>query len=157
MPNAAQRLCPGQCGTLVTRGRCPACAERLRVSQVPRKREHEMKRGSSWSRGYRTAWRRFRKVTFPAMLERVGLLPMCGVVLPDGPQTSDSRCKAEGMFVSYRLELDHEPPLRPEERDDDVKVCDPKRVQYLCYACHGVKTARQRVQGGYENSSMGAH
>lgn len=134
MPDAALRPCSGGCHALVKKGRCQDCS-----------RKTEQVRGSAWQRGYRTNWNRFRTVTFPAMLADIGLLPTCGAALPDGPQTKDSQCKAQGYFNADRLQLDHEPPLRPEERDEDAKVCDPKRVQYLCYDCHRRKTKRQNL------------
>lgn len=137
MPTAPLRTCAGGCGTLVRKGRCPACA------RVP-----EQRRGTSTERGYGAAWRAFRPI-FIAMLVSLGIAPICGAALPDGPQTSHSRCKAQGLetWVSADgsdLHLDHEPGLKPHERRDTLKVCDPRRIVLLCRSCHSVKTAGER-------------
>lgn len=90
-------------------------------------------------------WRAFR-LYFIGLLVAAGIAPICGAALPDGPQTSHSRCKAHGLETwrsadGSDLHLDHEPGLLPHERIDSLKVCDPKRIQLLCAACHTAKTA----------------
>lgn len=78
-----------------------------------------------------------------------GIAPICGATLPGGPVTSDSRCRAQGLRVDASLDgsglhLDHEPPLRLDERSQQRAVCDPRRVQFLCADCHRSKTRRQQ-------------
>jgi hypothetical protein len=55
-----------------------------------------------------------------------------------------SRCKAAGVFNARRLHLDHNPPLRDDERTNERTVCDPARVGWLCVSCHTAKTTRER-------------
>jgi len=69
--------------------------------------------------------------------------PVCGAVLPTGPQTQDSQCKQAGVWNAESLHLDHEPPLTAAERQRHEAVCDPNRVQWLCASCHDAKTRRQ--------------
>jgi hypothetical protein len=71
-----------------------------------------------------------------------GILPVCGAVLPKGPQTKDSQCRETGRLNASDLHLDHEPPLSDHERSDAHAVCDPTRVQLLCFSCHTRKTLR---------------
>lgn len=78
------------------------------------------------------------------MLVSAGIPPCCGAALPDGPKTQDSQCAASGLMVfasanGASLHLDHEPPLRPEERGDTVAVTDENRIQLLCSLCHAAK------------------
>lgn len=139
MPSPARRPCavPG-CPSLADRGgRCGLHARAL-----------ERQRGSRTARGYTEQWYRFRAEVFRALL-RHGIVPSCGATLPGGPQTTDSRCLAEGRIVASRLHLDHAPPLTPEERQDPRAVCDRRRVQVLCAACHAAKTRRERARMGY--------
>jgi hypothetical protein len=138
LPRAPQRACLTiGCPTLVDRGRCPACTK-------------QAYRGSSTQQGYTSAWDRFRTETFPSLLIRANIVPMCGAVLIGGPVTKDSRCKQLGRYTfnsgNESLHLDHEPPLSVTERADTKAVCDPMRVQYLCKSCHSVKTRRERTQ-----------
>ncbi len=126
MPLAPLRLCQN-CGALVTRT-CDRCTRRA-----------ELFRGSASSRGYGASWRAFRR-TFLERLVAAGIAPICGAVLPGGPQTTDSLCHAEGREVSEGLHLDHEPPLRDDERQDPRKVQDWRRIQALCARCHGRRT-----------------
>lgn len=135
MPTAALRPCAGHCGAYVPKGRCAACS-----------RQTEQQRGSSHQRGYTKAWHAFRK-RFVDMLVDQGILPVCGATLPGGPVTTDSTCKAAKHWNAEYLHLDHEPPLRDDERHDVSKVCDPLRVQLLCARDHGVKTRREQLQG----------
>ena len=133
MPSAPMRPCAGGCGRHVTRGRCPDCA-----------RAQEKRRGSASVRGYGTAWQAFRP-RYIALLVQQDILPICGAALPTGPQTQDSRCKAEGRLTFEDLHLDHEPPLTEAERQHVHIVCDPNRIQLLCGPrCHHDKTNRQR-------------
>lgn len=134
MPSAPLRTCSGGCGALVIKGRCPACA------RVP-----EQARGTSTERGYGAVWRAFRGV-FISRLVTLGIPPVCGAALPDGPKTAHSRCRAERLETwrsadGSDLHLDHEPGLQPHERSNTLKVCDPLRIQLLCAACHTAKTA----------------
>jgi hypothetical protein len=139
MPSSPKRACLTiGCPVLVDRGRCPACTK-------------QSYRGSSTQQGYTSAWDRFRTKTFPSLLVAAGAMPMCGAVLPGGPVTKDSRCKDLGRYTfnsgpTQSLHLDHEPPLRQDERANERAVCDPLRVQYLCKGCHSVKTRREREQ-----------
>lgn len=128
MPFAALKDCPGGCGAKVAKGRCQACTRKM-----------DQRRGSASSRGYGAAWERFRRL-FVALLVAAGIAPVCGAALPDGPQTQDSQCKAAGLLVGDDLQLDHEPPLTEAERQQPRAVCDPRRVQFLCRACHARKT-----------------
>lgn len=123
---------------MVSSGRCTACA-----------RTREAWRGSASARGYNATWTRFRTI-FIGMLVALGIAPICGAALPDGPKTEDSMCRSQGLhtFASTDgsgLHLDHQPPLEEWERRDASKVCDPQRIQLLCHACHARKTA---MQGG---------
>lgn len=132
MPTAARRVCaqPG----------CP----NLQPCAV-HKGQRDRERGTSHQRGYGTAtWGRFRR-QFIAQLVELGITPCCGAALPDGPQTQDSLCKAEGLVTMDGLHLDHEPPLTEAERRVPAIVCDATRVQLLCsrYGCHSRKTRRQ--------------
>ena len=137
MPDRFLRPCSGGCGRYVAKGACPACRS-ARERTRPSRRE----------RGYGPIWDAWRPV-FISALAALGILPVCGAALPDGPKTSDSSCKAQGLW-SYSsasgssLQFDHEPPLTNVERKDPLKVCDPRRIQLLCKACHDAKTARQR-------------
>lgn len=89
------------------------------------------------------------------MLIEAGIAPVCGAVLPGGPQTHDSSCQAAGVQTfanpdGSSLHLDHEPPLTDAERQDARSVCNAFRIQLLCSADHAIKTQRER-RGGREN------
>lgn len=129
MPQSPARLCSQ--GHRFTGSRCPQCDRR-----------YDQHRGSAASRGYDAGWEAFR-LWFVAQLAQHGLEPSCGAVLPGGPQTQDSRCRALGRKMFGRLHLDHEPPLQPHERTDPRAVQDPTRCQLLCQSCHGYKTWRE--------------
>jgi hypothetical protein len=58
-----------------------------------------------------------------------------------------SRCKAEGRLNNHRLQLHHNPPLKPEERSDRRKIEDPLRVGFLCEADHSAETMRELQAG----------
>lgn len=132
MPTAALRPCPGCRTALVARGRCASCAK-----------AQDTRRGTSTERGYGSYWRRFRP-QFIGMLVEAGIAPVCGAALPEGPQTKDSQCKAQGLYTLDGLHLDHEPPLTEAERKVRAIVCDPRRIQLLCGArCHQAKTQRE--------------
>lgn len=130
MPATLQRPCV-ECGTLTVSTRCPHHA-----------RVREQARGSASSRGYDAQWRRFR-LWFRHQLIRRNIAPVCGAILPGGPVTTDSQCRADGRSTWDDLHLDHEPPLRDEERHNVRAVCNPVRVQFLCRRCHAAKTQRQ--------------
>jgi 5-methylcytosine-specific restriction endonuclease McrA len=80
------------------------------------------------------------------MLISAGIAPVCGAIVPGGPTTRDSRCKADGLLTSGSLHFDHEPPLRDDERGDRRAVENPRRIQLLCGDCHRAKTQRERGQ-----------
>lgn len=136
MPIAPLRPCAGNCGSLVSKGKCSSCA-----------RTHEQQRGTASQRGYDTYWLRFRRWLITEMV-RLGILPVCGATLPGGPLTADSRCRTQGLltFTSQdgsSLHHDHEPPLREHERSHRSAVCNAKRIQLLCAECHSAKTAAE--------------
>jgi hypothetical protein len=146
MPTAAKHACPGGCGRLVSRGKCPFCVRRS-----------EQARGTAHQRGYTYEWVLFRGY-FLGLLQEAGILPICGAVLPDGPNTQDSSCQQLGLQTWTHLHFDHEPPLQEHERSDMRKVCDPTRIQLLCNVDHNRKTQRQQrddcypfLIGGYRN------
>lgn len=137
MPSPALRPCAGGCGQLVGRGRCRTCANRL-----------EQQRGSSTDRGYGQTWIRFRHWWLGELVRQLHV-PICGATLDGGPVTDDSRCKVQGIDTyanadGSSLHLDHEPPLRDDERPDTSKVCNRFRIQLLCASCHSAKTERER-------------
>jgi len=135
VPAALARLCAR--GHVVTGGgRCPAC---------------DRHRGTAHARGYDRDWLTFRP-RFLARLVWAGVLPVCGATLPTGPRTQDSACQAAGLFVftsadGSSMHLDHEPPLTDAERHDARAVCNERRVQLLCQACHASKTWREAGEG----------
>ena len=57
---------------------------------------------------------------------------------------ADSECRAKGVLNANLLHLDHDPPLRPEERSHRATVEDPMRVGFLCRHCHAKKTQREQ-------------
>lgn len=133
MPAAPERLCSGTCGrTLKATGRrtkCEACARTV-----------EQTRGTRTARGYGSTWTRWR-LHYLAALVAQGIPPICGATLPEGPQTTHSQCKAAGLWTgssSQRegLHLNHEPPLRDDERAFPHLVCDARRIELLCATCH---------------------
>ena len=132
MPMAPLRPCAGGCGAKVKAGRCSSCA-----------RATEQRRGSASARGYTSAWHRFC-LWVQGQMVLLGILPVCGAILPGGPVTTDSQCKAAGLLTfrsadGSALHHDHEPPLTEAERRDASKVCDPMRLQLLCASCHAAK------------------
>ncbi|MES2341659.1 MAG: hypothetical protein V4597_08275 [Pseudomonadota bacterium] len=132
MPDAPLRPCAGGCGALVRKGRCPTCAPEI-----------DRRRGTASARGYGQAWIAFRPV-FIASLVAAGVMPVCGASLPAGPKTVHSACEIQGLLTfasadGSSLHLDHEPPLRDEERTSRAAVCDPLRIQLLCASCHARK------------------
>lgn len=144
MPSALLRACayPGGCPNLVVSGYCP--------EHEPIARAVDARRGSAASRGYDRQWQAFRIFVRNRMIA-LHILPVCGAALPGGPVTTDSACQAAGLLVGANpdgteLSLDHEPPLRAEERLNPRAVCDLLRVQWLCRACHARKTLREQAQ-----------
>lgn len=101
-------------------------------------------RRSASARGYTSYWSKVFRGLFVRQLIRADLAPICGAALPGGPAMHDSVCKREGRITDRRLHLDHDPPLREDERDDRRAVCDPLRVGFLCASCHSLKTNRER-------------
>lgn len=134
MPSAMLKPCTGEvgCPELTTGGPCAKHA-----------RQRERFRGSAASRGYDYGWVKF-KARFIQMLIARDIAPACGAALPGGPSMQDSRCKATGVLETSHLHLDHDPPLRDEERSDPRKVCDPMRVGLLCRVDHNRKTQREQ-------------
>ena len=139
MPTALLRPCatPG-CPELTTGGPCPTHA-----------RQREQHRGSAASRGYDHGWLRFRRWVRHRMIH-LGIAPVCGSSLPGGPTMAHSACRADGRLTFQSadgtdLHLDHDPPLRGEERKDPRAVCNPTRVTFLCRACHSAKTLKELV------------
>jgi hypothetical protein len=135
MSFATARLC-ARGHTVTGGGRCPSCDRR---------------RGTAHARGYDRDWLTFRP-HFLAQLVEAGVLPVCGAALPTGPHTTDSACQAAGLFTftsadGSSLHLDHEPPLTDTERRNARAVCDVRRVQLLCVACHLAKTRRETSGG----------
>ncbi len=119
MPSAARRPCthPG-CGALaVSRG--SKCERHQGVAQA----ELDARRGSSASRGYNGAWRRFRA----GYLSRH---PLC------------VHCAARHQ-ITVATDVDHIVPLRlaPDRKYDETNL------QALCAPCHAVKTAS--ADGGF--------
>ena len=110
-----------------------------------RAKAYDRYRGTAHSRGYTyTQWRPFRDA-FVGALVAAEILPVCGAALPTGPRTQDSACQAQGWLTFTSLDgsslhVDHEPPLREDERRDMAVVCDLNRVQLLCRSCHATKT-----------------
>lgn len=140
MPAALGRPCP-----------TPACAHILHGTEPcpthgHRTARYDRQRGSAWRRGYGHEWRIFRLQVRRRMIQ-LGIVPVCGAALPGGPLMTDSRCKAEGRLTDGALHLDHDPPLRAEERHDPRTVCDSTRVGWLCGACHAARTRRQQQHG----------
>lgn len=139
MPSAAKKPCVvAGCPELTSSGPCPTHA-----------RQREQRRGSARSRGYNAAWEHFRAETFPALLLEHGLAPMCGAALSYGPSMVYSQCRAAGLHVFDRLNLDHEPPITDAERalptyERNQVMCDPSRVGYLCSDCHSAKTRHEQ-------------
>jgi len=132
---APLRFCahPG-CPTRVVHGRCP---EHKQVVHKKRTRQE---------RGYGKEWQRFRRVEFPGMLSKEGIVQTCGARLSPG-WSKHSRCAAAGVInIADGLELDHDPPLRDDERGDVDLVCDPTRVSFLCKSCHAAKTRGEHRQ-----------
>ena len=139
MPTALLKPCPEPaCPELVEAGRCRVHA-----------RQREQVRGSREERGYDYYWRQVFKPRFNTMLISAGVLPACGAALPHvGPPVDASRCLAAGITTNITdLEYDHYPPLKPDERSQRRKVCDPTRVRILCRSCHSAETRRQILAG----------
>lgn len=138
MPAALLRACsePGGCPELVESGRCPK-----------HQRQTEQRRGTATSRGYDSYWSKVFRPRFMRLLIAAGVAPVCGAALPGGPAMTASTCKAQGLLNDRHLHLDHDPPLRPEERGDRRAVCDPLRVGFLCRADHARKTQREQQTG----------
>jgi hypothetical protein len=138
MPAAPERLCAGTCGRTITtrRERCDRCARAV-----------EQQRGSASARGYGSQWARWRR-WFIAALVQQGIPPVCGARFPEGPQTTHSRCQTAGLWTGASdrgesLHLNHEPPLRDEERAYPHRVCDVRRIELLCAACHNALASSQ--------------
>lgn len=125
MPDAPLRPCANvPCRNRVKRGRCADCVKKA-----------ETRRGNRHQRGYTNAWDTFRS-RFVSELADAGIVAMCGASLPSGPVPRDSQCRAAGLIVGDDLQLHHDPPLRPDERDKPWIVQDSKRVMFLCRQCH---------------------
>lgn len=130
MPNAPLRPCTEVgCPALVARGRCEVHA---RQREARRRQYRTLTYGEGWWR----AWR----LQFVATLVSLGVEPICGATMPDGPSSNPSLCRQQGLktFVSNRgdLHLHHEPELSPEEQRDRQAVCQASRIVLLCGDCH---------------------
>lgn len=133
MPTALLKPCasPG-CPELVVTTWCPA---------------HTPRRASAHQRGYTRRWRSFKNWWIAELVGRYDTAATCGARWPEGPVTQDSQCRAQGKVTGglmRQLHLDHEPPLTEAERQNELIVCDPYRVQLLCQDCHDAKTKRGR-------------
>jgi hypothetical protein len=143
MPDLPKQLCSNGCGTLAGKGGCPTC-----------KRAKARRRLSSKARGYGTPWWKAYRLHFIERLVLAGIAPFCGAALPDGPRTSDSACAQDGVYT-YRstdgssLHLDHAPALTLEEQGRQAAMCEDRRVQLLCAACHARKEDPGRLRAGY--------
>jgi hypothetical protein len=134
MPSALLRPCPAiGCPELVVSGRC---AQHRGLT--------ERYRGTAASRGYDAHWSTVFRPWFIQHLIAAGIAPVCGAALPGGPGMADSRCAAQGRLNDRQLHLDHDPPLRDDERRDRRAVEDPLRVGLLCRSCHSAKTLREQ-------------
>jgi hypothetical protein len=139
MPSALLKACPGDGGTcpeLVASGHC-----------AKHQRLLEQRRGTATARGYDSYWSKVFRPRFMRLLIAAGVAPVCGAALPGGPAMTSSTCRANGLLNDRHLHLDHNPPLRPEERAHRHLVCDPLRVGLLCEADHARKTQREQQQG----------
>lgn len=137
MPAALLRPCSvpgGGCPALTEGGPCP------RHSRV-----REARRGSAHARGYTRHWREVFIPGFIRSLIAHGIAPVCGAALPGGPSMGASLCKAEGRLNGDHLHLDHDPPLRDDERGHRHAVEDAHRVGFLCRTCHSSKTKREQT------------
>lgn len=137
MPSSPLHPCswPGGCPELLPRGRSRCDLHALAAEQ---------QRGSATARGYDYHWSSVFRPAFIARLLALGIAPVCGAALPDGPRMLDSQCRADGIENARHLHLDHDPPLRPEERTHRRTVEDPRRVGLLCRTCHNRKTQREQ-------------
>lgn len=138
MPSALLRACPGGCGALVQKGRCPACA-RAKEQQRIANRGHDLYNSVRW----RTLRSRFRRA-----LQAAGVYLACGARLPGAPATTDSQCAADGVIVSdslhramtgRSLHVDH---IRRHEGDERL-FADMLNLQLLCATDHNRKSQRE--------------
>lgn len=138
MPVAPLRHCAkSSCSTLVVRGYCPE-----------HQRQTDRQRGTAHQRGYTFAWSAYFRPHFIGHLVELGIPPVCGSRLPEGPQRSDlSQCQQQGLLTGTNLHLHHEPPLEEWERSDRARVCDERRIVLLCQSCHGA-VSQPRQWGG---------
>lgn len=139
MPAALMRACAGRpgCPNLVASGVCRDCSSR-------RAKVDAQQRGTAAERGYDTRWVKFRS-WFRNRLVAAGIPPVCGASLPGGPDTKAwSHCAGDGVLNDRDLHLDHEPPLRPDERSNWRAIQDAARCGYLCARCHALKTRAQK-------------
>jgi len=137
MPDAPLRPCAGGCGAKVKAGRCSSCTQK---GNQRRRQGRALTYSEPW-------WLAFRR-TFIGLLVNLGIVPVCGAALPDGPATNPSLCKQQGwLTLAARrgsLHLHHEPSLTTEEQKSRDIVCDPRRIVLLCDACHNAETDRTR-------------
>ena len=136
MPDRPMRPCHGAgCPELTTRRYCPACATRVNTA---RRSSRTLTYTEPW-------WLAFRRWFFNHLIA-LGIVPVCGAALPDGPSMWASQCRASGVLNAKRLELDHDPPLTEAEKGIRRVVCDVRRVGWLCRSCHSAKTAREMAR-----------
>lgn len=125
----------------------PGCPERVAFGRcTTHRKQYQLYRGTSASRGYGSAWQAFR-LRYLGQLVALGIPPVCGARLPDGPTTAHSQCHALGLLNGVGLHLDHDPPLTEVERTDRATVCDAQRIVLLCASCHSIKTATEEGVG----------
>lgn len=135
VPSALLRGCATiGCPELVEHGHCPDHA-----------RAQESRRGTASSRGYTSHWSKVFRPSFIRQLIAAGIPPVCGAALHGGPRMADSYCRARNVLNDQHLHLDHDPPLRDDERSDRRAVENPMRVGLLCRSCHSAKTIRERT------------
>jgi hypothetical protein len=100
-------------------------------------------------------WRRARRAFF-AELVQLGITPVCGAVLPGGPQHNLSQCHRDGLLMMTSshggaLHAHHEPPLTKAEARDKAIVTNPLRLVALCDSCHSTTT--RGGKGMFEETS----
>lgn len=126
MPYRPNKPCAfSRCPNLVPVGKT-YCPKHQPYDQAQRQRQ-DRDRGTAWSRGYDSEWRRLRDHHLKAN-------PLC------------SSCLKNGILRAGTC-VDH---IRPfQDRSDPLRL-DPNNLQTLCAECHAIKTATQ--DGGFGNN-----
>lgn len=148
MPTSALRPCLGGCGALgrFPRGRCSRCAGRAEGER------RAARGGFDYSAKW---WRRWRE-QFIGGLVSLGIAPVCGATMPDGPAATISACRAQGLETAASsdgsgLHLHHEPPLTEAEvaairAGNRALACDETRIVLACRSCHSTETMTGRTR-----------